>query len=194
VVKIMNKVQLNQLIWVRSSCADTHRIESCSGHRPNSVYCFQMYKSQMLRYICRMSSSLILPVRPMVCRTIFFIRNGQVWRVLPYVTTHRKVARLSQRRPGFKPVSVGFVVGKVALGQVLLLVIRFSLISIIPPWLSKLTYLRYEQEARWWPQFADIASSHRYEQQDGSSWYEIHISTRLTILTETLYIKLNATR
>ena len=44
------------------------------------------------------------------------------------------VAGLSQRRPGFDPesVHVGFVVDKVALGQVSLRVLRFSPVSFIP--------------------------------------------------------------
>jgi hypothetical protein len=49
-------------------------------------------------------------------------------------------AGLSPRRPGFAPGSthVGFVVDKVALGQVFLRVLRFSPVNIIPPSLSKL--------------------------------------------------------
>jgi hypothetical protein len=45
----------------------------------------------------------------------------------------RLVAGLSPRRPGFDPgsVNVGFVVDEVALGQVFLLVLRFSPVSII---------------------------------------------------------------
>jgi hypothetical protein len=41
-----------------------------------------------------------------------------------------------------RPVSVhvGFVVDKVALGQVFLQLLWFSPVSIIPPWLSMLTY------------------------------------------------------
>jgi hypothetical protein len=35
---------------------------------------------------------------------------------------------------------VGFVVDRVALGQVFLLVVRVSPVSIIPPWLSILKY------------------------------------------------------
>jgi len=35
---------------------------------------------------------------------------------------------------------MGFVVDKVALGQVFLQVLRFSPVSIIPPWLSILIY------------------------------------------------------
>jgi hypothetical protein len=47
----------------------------------------------------------------------------------------RLVAGLSPRRPGFDPgsVHVGFVVDKVALGQVFLQVLRFSPINFIPP-------------------------------------------------------------
>jgi hypothetical protein len=50
------------------------------------------------------------------------------------------VAGLSLRRPGFAPgsIHVGFVVDKVALGQALLGVLRFSPVNIIPPSLSKL--------------------------------------------------------
>jgi hypothetical protein len=50
------------------------------------------------------------------------------------------VADLSSRRPGFAPgsIHVGFVVDKVALGQVLLRDLRFSPVNIIPPSLSKL--------------------------------------------------------
>jgi len=45
------------------------------------------------------------------------------------------VAGLSPRRPGFAPrsVYVGFVVDKVALGQIYLRVFKFSLVNIIPP-------------------------------------------------------------
>jgi hypothetical protein len=50
------------------------------------------------------------------------------------------VAGLSPRRPGFAPgpINVGFVVDKVALGQVFLRVIPFSPVNIVPPSLSKL--------------------------------------------------------
>ena len=46
-------------------------------------------------------------------------------------------AGLSQRRSGFDPgsVHVGFVVDKVALGQVFLRVLRFSPVNFIPPML-----------------------------------------------------------
>jgi hypothetical protein len=45
------------------------------------------------------------------------------------------VAGLPPRRPGFDPglVRVGFVVDKVALGQVFPLVLRFSPVNLIPP-------------------------------------------------------------
>jgi hypothetical protein len=47
----------------------------------------------------------------------------------------RLVARLSPRRPGFGlgSVHVGFVVDKVALGQVFLRILWFSPVNIIPP-------------------------------------------------------------
>jgi hypothetical protein len=47
----------------------------------------------------------------------------------------RLVAGLSPRRPGFAPgsIHVGFVVDKVALGQVFLRILRFSPSNIIPP-------------------------------------------------------------
>jgi hypothetical protein len=50
------------------------------------------------------------------------------------------VAGLSPRRPGFAPgaIHVGFVLDKVALGQVFILVIQFSPVNIIPLSLSKL--------------------------------------------------------
>jgi hypothetical protein len=49
---------------------------------------------------------------------------------------------LSPLWPGFAPRSlhVGFVVDKVALGQVFLRVLRLSRVNIIPPWLSILIY------------------------------------------------------
>jgi hypothetical protein len=45
------------------------------------------------------------------------------------------VTGLSPRRPGFAPrsIHVGFVVDKVALGQVFLRVLRSSLVNIIRP-------------------------------------------------------------
>ena len=47
----------------------------------------------------------------------------------------RLVAGLSPRKPGFDPVSVyvGFVVEKVALGQVFPRVLRFYPVNLIPP-------------------------------------------------------------
>jgi hypothetical protein len=50
------------------------------------------------------------------------------------------VAGLSRRSHGFTPgsIHVGFVVDKVALGQVFLRVLRFSPVNIIPPSFSKL--------------------------------------------------------
>jgi hypothetical protein len=47
----------------------------------------------------------------------------------------RLAAGLPPRRPGFDPgsVHVGFVVDKVALGQVFPRVLRFSPVSFIPP-------------------------------------------------------------
>jgi hypothetical protein len=50
------------------------------------------------------------------------------------------VASLSPQRPRFIPgsVHVGFVVDKVALGEVFLRVLRFFPVDIIPPWLSML--------------------------------------------------------
>jgi hypothetical protein len=49
----------------------------------------------------------------------------------------RLVAGLAPRRPGFKPgsVHVGFMVDKVALGQVSLRVLLFSPVSVISRWL-----------------------------------------------------------
>jgi hypothetical protein len=78
------------------------------------------------------------------------------------------VAGLSPWRPGIVlgSVHVGFVVDKVALGQVFSQVLWFSPVNIIPPLVSILIYyLRDEQWALWWPQFKDIISSHRHKEQ-----------------------------
>jgi hypothetical protein len=66
------------------------------------------------------------------------INNDNGVRAVPWLRL--LVACLSARRPGFAPrsIHVGFVVGKVALGQIFLRVLRFSLVNIIPPSLSKL--------------------------------------------------------
>jgi hypothetical protein len=50
----------------------------------------------------------------------------------------RLVAGLSPRKPGFDPgsVHVGFVVHKVALGQVFLRALRFFPVNFIPPVLN----------------------------------------------------------
>jgi hypothetical protein len=50
-------------------------------------------------------------------------------------------------------VRVAFVVDKVALGQSFLQVVRFSPVSIIPPWLSIVIIWRGEQQAGLWPLF-----------------------------------------
>jgi hypothetical protein len=62
----------------------------------------------------------------------------------------RLVAGISPQRNGFVtgPVLVGFVVDKAALGQVFLRVLHFSLVSIIPPSLSKLVSSGDEQYVR----------------------------------------------
>jgi hypothetical protein len=67
-------------------------------------------------------------------------------KVIPWL--RQLVAVLSLWRSRFMPgpVHVGFVMGKVALGQVYLRVILFSPVNIISPWLSMLIYhLRDEQ-------------------------------------------------
>jgi hypothetical protein len=60
------------------------------------------------------------------------------YRAVPWLRS--LVAGLPPRKPGFATgsIHVGFVVDKVALGQVFLRVIRFSPVNIIPPSLSKL--------------------------------------------------------
>jgi hypothetical protein len=62
-----------------------------------------------------------------------------VGRAMTKVVSYRP----SLRRLGFAPGSVhlGFVVNTVALGQVTIRVLRFSAVSIIPPWLSTRIYL-----------------------------------------------------
>jgi hypothetical protein len=61
------------------------------------------------------------------------IRTIEESRAVPWL--RRLVAGLSPRSPVFAPrsVHVGFVVDKVALGQVFLRVLRFSPVSIVPP-------------------------------------------------------------
>jgi hypothetical protein len=70
----------------------------------------------------------------------------------------RFLAGLSPLRPRFEPdlVHVRFVVDKAALRQVLLRILRFSPVSVIPPWLSHLISSRDEQQGYWWPQFIEI--------------------------------------
>jgi hypothetical protein len=78
------------------------------------------------------------------------------------------VTGLSQQRPSFMPgsVRVGFVVDKVALGQVFLQVLQFSPINIIPQWLIY-SYITYgmNNNACWSLQFGDVVSPHRHEKQ-----------------------------
>jgi hypothetical protein len=61
----------------------------------------------------------------------------------------RLVADLSQRRPGFKarPGRMGFVLGKVALVQGFLVVLRFFRVSIIPPVLH--THISFTYDRRY---------------------------------------------
>jgi hypothetical protein len=56
--------------------------------------------------------------------------------------------------------------GKVALGQVFLRVLRFSLVSITSPCFSTHISLGDEQRTCWWPQFKNIILPHRHEQND----------------------------
>jgi hypothetical protein len=64
--------------------------------------------------------------------------------IIAAVPFHKRlVTGLSPWYAGFAPgsVHVGFVVDKVALGQVFLQVLRFSSVSIIPPPFSILIYI-----------------------------------------------------
>jgi hypothetical protein len=73
------------------------------------------------------------------------------------------VASLSPLRSGFAPKSthLGFVVDKLAMGQVFLRVLWSYPVHIIPPWLSMLIYhLEDEQYARWWQLFRDVVCLH----------------------------------
>jgi hypothetical protein len=75
------------------------------------------------------------------------------------------VAGLSPRRSDHTV----FVVDKVALGQVFLRVLRFSL-SISCHWGSMLIYhVRAEEMAHWWPQFRDTAPLHQHDQQQSAA-------------------------
>jgi hypothetical protein len=67
---------------------------------------------------------------------------------------------LSPWRPGFVPGSflLGFMVDKLALGQVFVRVLRWSSVNIIPPWFFILISSGGEQLACWWPQFNDVIS------------------------------------
>jgi hypothetical protein len=56
-------------------------------------------------------------------------------------------------------VRVGFVVDKVALGQVFFQVLWFALVSMIPPGLQ--TYMSCGGGC-WWPQFRGIISLHKH--------------------------------
>jgi hypothetical protein len=74
------------------------------------------------------------------------------------------VVGLSLRSPGFSlgSIHVGFVVDKVALGQVFLRVFRFSPVSIIPPSFSvRIYHLVDEQYFRQWQRFRDVVSPRR---------------------------------
>jgi hypothetical protein len=67
------------------------------------------------------------------------VRLGTGFTLLRYnlgrAMAQRLIAGLQTRRPGFYPglVHVGFVVDKVALGQVFPRVLRFSPVNFIPP-------------------------------------------------------------
>jgi hypothetical protein len=82
-------------------------------------------------------------VKPLSIISEGTVKNKQMHELYLYVAVpwlRLLVAGLSSRRPGFasRSIHVGFVVHKVALGQVYLQVIWFSPVSIIPLSLSKL--------------------------------------------------------
>jgi hypothetical protein len=74
-------------------------------------------------------------------------------KALPWF--RRLVADLSVRRPGFmsRSVHVGFVVNKMALGQILFK--SLDLLSVSFHHDSILIYLGDEQQVHWWLQFRD---------------------------------------
>jgi len=86
---------------------------------------------------------------------------------LPWL--RRLVAGLSLRMSG--SVHVRFVVGRVALGQVFLRILRHSPVSIIPPWFPIFMYhLGDEQKARWLPHLMDMVSPHRHDHHQDTTF------------------------
>jgi hypothetical protein len=80
-------------------------------------------------------------------------------------------------------VHVGFMVDKMALGQLCLRVLRFSPVSIILPWLSMLIYhFGDKRKAGWWPQFRDMVSPLQHEQQDSRNGSVIKVLTGLVFI------------
>jgi hypothetical protein len=123
-----------------------------------------------------------------VCPSVSFY-NGFLTNCLAVPWLRWLLAGLSRRRYGFAPgsVHVGLVVNKVALGQGYPPSSLVSPVSIIPPWPSKLIYHRErgEQQACWWPQFRDIGSPHRREQQliGRFSWNSMIMPLKVTSTT-----------
>jgi len=66
------------------------------------------------------------------------LKNVNILQILvlqPRARLWSLISSISSRRPGFdpKPVNVGFVIDKVAVGQVSHKLLRFHFVSIIPP-------------------------------------------------------------
>jgi hypothetical protein len=87
-----------------------------------------------LYYVASRNTAIMFDVKIAAIQMLSF----NPWLAVPWLRS--LVVGLSPRRPGFTPgsIHVGFVVDKVALGQVFLRVLRFSPVNIIPPSLSKL--------------------------------------------------------
>jgi hypothetical protein len=126
--------------WWRLRVRKWHRDELSLGY-PGLPHSFSGYHLQLGRAV--RSASLNNPVIQISVGLMFVTdivvsmlkRSGNYIYRMAVPWLRRLVAGLSPRRSGFDPgsVHVGFVVDKVALGQVFPRVLRFSPVNFIPP-------------------------------------------------------------
>jgi small ligand-binding sensory domain FIST len=89
-----------------------------------------------LKLGCTGEDRVVAIVRTITCKLQF----SRMYQAMPWF--RQLVAGLSPPRCEFasRSVHVGFVVDKVALGQVFLRVLQLSLVNMIPLWLSMIIY------------------------------------------------------
>jgi hypothetical protein len=126
------------VLWIHLASDRAHLADCCAHRAEQAAYAVTQVSDERGGGCRKHCSS---PILPPLAGSHHCVRCHWSAVTRPAQAGFRSsVAGLSLRRPGFATgsIHVGFMVDKVALGQVFLRVLRFSPVDIIPPSLFKL--------------------------------------------------------